>query len=145
MADDDELERWREQRSHAVTAHAAALQRRKAAETAQARELIADFTREADERGLRLRGLTARAYDGRAKYRTALRGWYINTECSLAIGSDGRFYILNVPTSWQARLTGAIVAPQDPPLVVGEGGRDGSSIPLAALLRRRLDAGDNWP
>jgi len=40
-----------------------------------------------------------------------------------------------------ARLRGVTVEPQDPPLQVGRGARDGESIDLDALLARRLDAG----
>jgi hypothetical protein len=53
--------------------------------------------------------------------------------------------VLTVPASLRARVTGVVVQPQDPRLIVGEGGRDGESMPLAALLRQRLDAGDDWP
>jgi hypothetical protein len=133
---------WAEQRRRAIAGHAADLERRRAAEVEQARRLIADFTREAGERGLPTEPLTARAYDGRATYRTGLRGWYLRPDRSVAVGVDGEFYILTVPGSLRARLTGATVLPAEPRLVVGEGGRDGESMPLAALLRQRLAADD---
>jgi hypothetical protein len=142
---DDAQTRWLEQRRQAVAAHGAALERRRAAETEEALRLVAEFTREAHARGLRLTSLTARAYDGRAAYRTGLRGWYLRPDRTLAVGTDGGFYILTVPATFQARLTGVRIRPQDPRLVVGEGGRDGESMPLRALLRQRLDAGDDWP
>jgi hypothetical protein len=63
----------------------------------------------------------------------------------MAISGDGQFYILSAPATMRARFTGVVVRPQEPRLVIGEGGRDGESIPLQVLLRRRLDAGDNWP
>jgi hypothetical protein len=106
---------------------------------------VADFARAAHARGLRLTALTARAYNGRATYRTGLRGWYLRPDRSLAVGADGGFYVLTVPASLRARVTGVVVQPQDPRLIVGEGGRDGESMPLQALLRQRLDAGDDWP
>jgi hypothetical protein len=37
------------------------------------------------------------------------------------------------------------IEPQDPRLIVGEGARDGESVPLKTLLQMRLDAGDKWP
>jgi hypothetical protein len=141
---DDERAAWQEQRGRAISAHAAADARRKAAEIEQARELVAQFVRQARERGLRLTPLAARAYNGRTRYRTGLRGWYLRPDRSLAIGGDGQFYILSVPATVRARFTGAVVQPQPPRLVIGEGGRDGESIPLQVLLRRRLDAGDGW-
>jgi hypothetical protein len=136
---------WAERRRRAIDEHGAALERRKAAETAQARELIAGFLREARERGLPTTPLTARGYGGRARYRTGLRGWYLVPGGSVAIGDDGGFYALAVPDSWRARFVGARVAPQDPPLIVGEGGRDGESSPLSTLLRRLLDVGPPRP
>ncbi|HYN95712.1 MAG TPA: hypothetical protein VES42_17855, partial [Pilimelia sp.] len=112
---------------------------------AQGRELVAEFVQAARERGLRDTALTARAYTGAGGYRTGLRGWYLRRDRSVAVGTDGGFYILTVPASLRARLTGARVAASDPPLVVGQGGRDGESMPLRELLRQRLAAGDEWP
>ena len=83
--------------------------------------------------------LRARSYGGKV-YRTRLRGWYVHPNRSLAVGVDGRFYHLLVPSSARAWLTGVTVSPQDPRLIVGEGARDGESIPLATLLQRRLGA-----
>jgi hypothetical protein len=136
---------WPERRRQAVAAHAAALDRRRAAETEQARALVAEFVRAALARGLRTVPLVARAYDGRSTYRTRLRGWYLRSDRSVAVGDDGEFYVLSVPASLRSRLTGAVVPPTDPRPVLGEGGRDGESMPLATLLRQRLDAGDDWP
>ena len=143
MSDDDSS--WVARRRRAVDAHAAALEQRRAAETERARRLVADFAREARERGLRVSRLTARGYGGRARYRTGLRGWYLRPDNSIAVGVDGSYYVLSVPDGLRARLTGAVVPPQDPRLIVGEGGRDGESMPLEALLRQRLAAGDDWP
>jgi hypothetical protein len=44
-----------------------------------------------------------------------------------------------------SRLRGVTIAPSEPPLVVGVGGRDGESMPLQQLLDLRLAAGDDWP
>jgi hypothetical protein len=136
---------WREQRQRAVESHARARETRQAADVEQARQLIATFVRAAGERNLAPTALTAPAYQGRVRYRTKLRGWYLDAGRSLAVDTDGEFYVLGVPNSVRARLTGAHVRPQPPPLVVGEGGRDGESIPLQRLLQRRLDAGTAEP
>jgi hypothetical protein len=138
-------ESWRERRDRAFAQHAAEDRRRREAEGREARQLVAEFARAARERGLRTSPLVALAYNGRARYRTGLRGWYLRADRSLAVGTDGELYLLAVPASLRARFTGATVRPQQPRLVVGEGGRDGESVPLRALLRRRLDAGDDWP
>lgn len=141
-ADDDA---WRAQRDLAITKHTEAFQARRAAETEQARRMVAGFAREAAARGLRTVALRAYAYDGSATYRTSLRGWYVHPDRTLAVGADGAYYILGVPASARARLLGAEVQPHDPKLIIGEGARDGESIALAELLRRRLLAGDDWP
>jgi hypothetical protein len=100
---------WREQRQHAVAAHARAQEERQAAEVRQARQLIATFTRAAGERGLAPTPLTAPAYHGRSRYRTTLRGWYLDRSHSLAVDIAGEFYVVRVPNSIQARLTGVDV------------------------------------
>ncbi|MEV6710005.1 hypothetical protein AB0M60_30090, partial [Micromonospora wenchangensis] len=82
---------------------------------------------------------------GLGRYRTGLTGWYVDRAGLRAVTVDGRFYLLTVPSGVRARLFGVDVPPARPPLVVGRGGRDGESIPLADLLARRLTAGDDWP
>ncbi|MGX7671888.1 hypothetical protein [Plantactinospora sp. DSM 117369] len=136
---------WAEQRRQAVAARALADQHRRDAEHEQARQLVAAFIAQARERGLRQTRLTALAYNGRTRYRTKLTGWYLDLARIHAVDDAGNFYLLTVPTSLRARFTGATVRPQSAKLVVGEGGPDGQSMPLAALLRKRLDAGDRWP
>jgi hypothetical protein len=136
---------WAEARRRAVEGHAAAAERRKVDEAAAGREMIASFVRAAEERALPATRLTARPYQGGGRYRTALRGWYLKADRSLAVGTDGELYLLTVPASLRARRAGAHVAPHQPRLVVGEGGRDGESIPLRTLLDRRLAAGPEWP
>jgi len=141
---DDEGPAWREQQARAVRAHAAADERRRAAEQEAAAELVAEFAAEAGRRGLHPSPLVARPYQGNGRYRTPLRGWYIDRARIRAIDADGRFYLLTVPASLSARLLGVTPAPVPAPLVVGAGGRDGESIPLRTLLERRLAAGDDW-
>lgn len=136
---------WHERRRQAVAGHAAAQEAARAAEAAQATDLLADFVRRAAERGLPPTVLAARSLDGRSTYRTRLRGWYLKANRSVAVGEDGGFYVLSVPSSLRARLTGAVVEPSVPRLVVGAGGGDGETMPLAQLLQRRLEAGANWP
>ncbi|MBQ1024167.1 hypothetical protein [Micromonospora sp. C95] len=134
---------WRETRQQAVLAHAAAAQRRREAEQAEAAALVGAFVAEARRRGLATTRLVARSHDGRARYRTGLHGWYIDRARSRAVDVDGRFHLLTVPRSLRARLLGADPQPSPPPLVVGAGGRDGESMPLHVLLRRRLADGES--
>ena len=142
---DDDRARWQEQRRQAVAGHAAALDAGRNAEAQQAGALIAGFVRRAAERGLPPGPLTARSFDGRATYRTKARGWFLKSNRSVAVGEHGEYYVLTVPASLRARLTGADLSPSSPRLIVGAGGGDGETVPLAQLLKQRLDAGVSWP
>jgi hypothetical protein len=130
---------WRDERRQAAAEHAAALQRKKDSESAQARALLADFIATLKQRGVAPEPLRAQVVGSSASYRTDLTGWYLRRNRSLAVDVDGNFYILGVPASLKSRVAGVHVVPSDPPLVVGQGARDGESIPLAELLRLRLD------
>jgi hypothetical protein len=143
--DADDRAAWDEQRRQAVAGHAAALDAGRAAEAAQAGRLLADFVRRAAEHGLPPAELRARSFDGRATYRTRLRGWYLKANRSVAVGEDAQYYVLSVPSSLRARFSGADVPPSTPRLIVGAGGGDGETMPLERLLQRRLDAGAVWP
>ena len=136
---------WQQRRRDAAAEPAATLERRRAAETEEARVLVDEFVAQARAQGLRTSRLLARAHNGRSLYRTGITGWYLKRNGSLAVGEDGAFYILSSPTSLTARLRGVTVQPSDPPLAVGVGARDGESMPLRELIRLRLEAGDSWP
>lgn len=142
---DDARASWTEQRRQAIAGHAAALEAGRAAEASEAAALLDDFVRRATERGLRPHPLSARTFDGRATYKTHVRGWYLKSNRSVAVGEDGEYYVLTVPASLRARFTGADLSPSTPRLIVGAGGGDGETVPLAQLLDRRLDAGVSWP
>lgn len=130
----DDAAAWRDQRREAASVHADALERRRAAEAAQAHVLIAEFVARARERGVAPVPLHARSHDGRSRYRTHLEGWYLRRNETVAVGTDGRFYVLSVPGGLAARLNGARPEPSDPPLVLGKGARDGESIDLVDAL-----------
>ena len=132
---------WRRQRTEAAEHQQRELDRRRAQESAAARVLLADFVERARERGLEPEPLRARSFDGTATYRTPVRGWYLRRNRSVAVGTDGEFYVLGVPGSLVARLRGATLTPSDPPLVLGKGGRDGESISLADAIELVLDRG----
>ena len=142
---DDERAAWEVRRRQAVAGHGAALEAGRAAEAREAGALLDAFVRRAAERGLEPHRLVARSFDGRATYRTRVRGWYLKSNRSVAAGEGGEYYVLTVPASLRARFTGAELAPSLPRLIVGAGGGDGETVPLAQLLERRLDAGVSWP
>jgi len=141
----DERAAWNEQRRRAIDEHAAALAAGRAAEARQAADLLVSFVRRAAERGLPPQPLSARSFDGRASYRTRARGWYLKSNRSVAVGEHGEYFVLSVPSSLRARFAGADLTPSTPRLIVGAGGGDGETIPLAQLLDQRLDAGASWP
>ncbi len=126
---------WRDARSHAAAVHAEALARRTEAETREARRMIAAFIAEAGRRGIAPVPVRARSYDGRHRYRTAVRGWYLRRNETVALGDDGAFYLLSVAPSLGSALRGARPEPSDPPIILGKGARDGESIDLVDALR----------
>jgi len=141
MADDVGVEEsdWLRQRRRAISAHAAELQRQEAADSERAAAMLVEFAHTARARGLPTVALVARSHDGRQRYRTGLRGWYLRPDGGIAVGEDGRFYVLSVQRSLRALVTGARLQPSRPRLVLGEGGRDGERMPLRAQLDSLLD------
>jgi hypothetical protein len=131
---------WARQRSHAIASHAAEAARQAAEEAARAGEMLREFVVAARGRGIAPVPLHARSYDGRHRYRTGLVGWYLRANETVAVDGDGEFYVLSVPTSLSARISGATVRPSPPKLILGEGGRDGDRISLKALIERILAA-----
>ena len=135
---DDKAAAWREQRREAAAAHGEMLAGRQRAESAQAQELIDAFLRRARTSGPTPEPLAARSYDGRARYRTPLTGWYLRRDETVAIDTDGRFYVLTTPSSLAARFRGVTPEPSAPPLVIGAGGKDGESLDMSEALARVL-------
>jgi len=134
----DEAAAWRARRREAAAAHADALARRQQAESAQARVMIAEFVARATVDGPPAQPLHARSSDGRARYKTPLRGWYLRVDESVGVDVDGNFYVLRAQPSLAARWRGVEPEQSDPPLILGKGGRDGESLDLRDALDRVL-------
>jgi hypothetical protein len=134
----DAAARWREERRAAAEAHGERLAERQRAESARAQELIDEFLRRAATSGPRPVPLVARSYDGRSHYRTPLTGWYLRRDETVAIDTEGRFYVLTAPSSLAARFRGVTPTASAPPLVIGAGGKDGESIDMSDALNRVL-------
>lgn len=130
--------RRRAERQEAAAAHADALSRRQAAESARARDMLAELVRRASADGPAPVPLRARSFDGRHRYRTQLVGWYLRQDESLAVSTSGDFYVLRAPATLAARWRGVELAPTDPPLVLGAGGKDGESLDLHVAIARVL-------
>ncbi|MFI5733595.1 hypothetical protein ACIA49_26005 [Kribbella sp. NPDC051587] len=133
----DDQTSWRERRREASIEQAAALERRKAADSAQAQVLLIDFVRSLQEHGVAPEALRAQVIGSSTSYRTGISGWYLRKNRSVGVDTEANFYILGTTASLAARVTGVKLVPSDPPLVVGQGGRDGESIKLADLLEMR--------
>lgn len=137
-----DAERSRERRE-AADYHAYRLAHARAEEASAAQAQLHAFVKEAVRRGMTPRPLrvSSRA-GGSRRFRTLVAGWYLRRDESVAVGADGRFYVLtaDVPvlTRWLPWRPVAL-APTEPRLVLGAGGRDGESIDLAVALRRILD------
>ena len=141
---DDAAERRRELTERAAY-HADALRRRDAEESAKAQILIDRFVAQANQMGLPTEELTARPWSGRGRYRTGIEGWYLRANGSVGVGTDGTFYVLNVPPVRFGRWRSVHVDPTPPPLVVGKGAGDGEVFDLDVLLQKRLRWSDSEP
>ena len=74
----------------------------------------------------------------RGRYRTGIVGWYLLRDRSVGVGTDGRYYVLLVPSVPLGRWRTVSVGPTPPPLQVGKGARDGESAALDEVLEKRL-------
>lgn len=137
----DEAARWRAGRREAAEAHAEALARSQRAASTRARAMLAELVARALVEGPPPEPLRARSSDGRTRYRTPLQGWYLRQDETLAVDTDGEYYVLTAPASLAARFTGVQPTPQDPPLILGAGGRDGESLDLDVAIARVLARG----
>lgn len=106
-------------------------------ESAAAQVLIDEFVAAAKVKNVAPEPLRAQLISG-GTAKTDQVGWYIKANKSIAIGTDGHYYVLTVSGGLKERLTGVRLAPSPPPLVVSRGGRDGESGDLAEFLQRRL-------
>ena len=124
-------------RQRSIQARAALLASSQDAESRRAQTMIDAFVAEAAVSGPPPVPLRAQTL-GRRPIRTNLRGWYLRNDHSAAVGVDGLYYFLRLPTDWLAVLRGARPNPSPAPLVLGRGGRDGEAIDLADALKRAL-------
>ena len=137
---DDAAEHRREQAERAAY-HVQAQRRRSQEESAKAQVLIDGFVQQAQQAGLPTEELTARPWSGGGRYRTGVVGWYLRSNRSVGVGTDGSFYVLTVAPVRLGRWRTVRMDPTPPPLVVGKGAGDGEVFDLDVLLRQRLE----WP
>ncbi len=119
----------------------AAQDRRRRLESERAQALVDRFVEDALRAGLPTEELTARPWSGAGRYRTGLVGWYLRRDRSVGISREGGYHVLVVaPRRGWGRWRPLRLDPVPPPLVVGEGARDGESVALDTLLRIRLES-----
>ncbi|WP_165350419.1 hypothetical protein [Xylanimonas protaetiae] len=133
MSDD-----WVAQRTEAARVQAERLRARQDAVHAQAEGLLAEFLPVVTAHGPDPVPLRVRGYGGRGEARTPLKGWYLRFDRTAALATDGSFYTLIAPLSAVDRLRGVHPTPARPPMVLGEGGKDGESVELPIALERVL-------
>jgi hypothetical protein len=129
---------WAAQRTEAARVQAERLRARQDAVHTQAEMLIAQFLPVVTAHGPAPVPLRVRGYGGRGEARTPLTGWYLRLDRTAAVGSDGRYYTLTAPLSLADRLRGITPAPVRPPMILGDGGKDGESVELPVALERVL-------
>ncbi len=134
----DEAAQRRRELTENAAYHAEVKRRRSDEESAKAQVLIDRFVAEAKKIGLPTQELTARPWSGSGRYRTGVDGWYLKTNGSVGVSTDGKFYVLNVPPVRFGRWRTVSVDPTPPPLVVGKGAGDGEVFDLDVLLQKRL-------
>ena len=122
--------------------HVEAQRRRSQEESAKAQALIDRFVARAKQAALPTEELTARPRSGSGRYRTGVEGWYLRRNRSVGVGTDGSFYVLNVPPVRFGRWRTVRIDPTLPPLVVGKGAGDGEVFDLDVLLEQRLHWAD---
>ena len=138
---DEELAKRRAERRERAEEHRRAQDGRREQESLKAQVLIDQFVEQAIAAGVPTEELTARPWSGRGRYRTGVVGWYLRLDRSVGVDPAGGYYVLTVPPVRIGRRRAVTVDPTPPPLQVGEGARDGESMPLAQLLQLRLE----WP
>lgn len=126
---------WSDRRREAALEQQRRLDARQAAESERAQALIDAFLARAEQDAVPPEPLVVQGYRG-GHARTTLTGWYLKNDRSVALGSDGGFYVLRADLGLRDRLRGFTPTPVPPPLIVGEGGGDGETIDMAAALER---------
>jgi len=129
-------------RAERARSHVEAQQRRSEQEAAKAQALLDRFVTRAGQASVPTEELMARPWTGSGRYRTGVVGWYLRRDRSVGVSVDGGYYVLVVAPVRFGRWRTVRLKPTPPPLVVGQGGRDGDAVALDVLLEKRLHWSD---
>jgi len=127
---------WAQRRRADAAAKAELLDQQRRGEARRARAMLEAFVSTTRDVGPPPETLRVQDYSGRGSARTDLEGWYLRRDRTVAVATDGEFYVLTAGVSVLDRIRGVRIAPSDPPLVIGASGKDGDSIALDAALDR---------
>ncbi len=139
MSAQGDQEDWTRHRQEVFEAKEQALHAARQAEHEKATTMIREAITRFREAGIAPVPLRAKPYAGPGTIRTALEGWYLKKDRTLAVDTEGRYYVMRVDGGLRSRLQGATPEPRPAPLVVGRGARDGDSFDLPELLQMRLE------
>jgi len=129
---------WIAQRTEAARVQAERLAQRQSAVHDKAEAQIAKFLPVVLAHGPAPVPLVVTGYGGRGQAKTNLKGWYLRNDRTAGLSTEGKFYVLTAPLSPLERLRGIKIQPTRPPLILGEGGKDGDTIELSEALERVL-------
>ncbi len=135
---------WAAERREAAATHAERLRQRQQAEHDRAAALLRAFVAVAVDR-LPAERLRVLGYGGRGSARSDVTGWYLRSDRTAGVSTEGEFYVLTAPLSARERLLGVTLRPSPPPMVLGAGGKDGDSIDLPDALERLLPGWSEAP
>lgn len=137
MSGSDESKSWSAHRAEVVEAQERARADEREAEHRRATEKILAAIERFRRDGIDPIPLRAHTYSGTGSIRTSLHGWYLKKDRTVAIDTEGHYYVMRVDGGLLARLRGADPFPRQAPLVVGRGARDGETFDLDELLEMR--------
>ncbi|MFT3888520.1 MAG: hypothetical protein QM713_10210 [Arachnia sp.] len=107
-------------------------------EAERAKVFIDEFLVAVKEKGIEPHPLKATTLDGHV-VKTDKVGWYLRSNKSLGLDTEGNYYSLTVPGGFMERLRGVKLTPSLAPMVIGKGGRDGETGDLKEFLAWILD------
>ena len=108
------------------------------AESKKAAEFLRRFVAEAERTGLKPEPLQAIGYGGKGRAKTGLMGWYLKNDHTLAVDTEGNYYVLIRELGLLGRRRTQKMVPSPPPLILSKGARDGESMDLTTKLDQML-------